>query len=173
MLGTWMEEDIVAATVCNALAQGCERVYLVDNGSTDGTVDAALREGAILGRSFRTDRYDEGLRLRHMNDVVAEVSLAEGDQHIWWLYLDADEFPHGPWGMTLREYLATLDERFRVVGTRFFNHYPSGTPRYEPGRTRLISSRCAKSWRSRCAPSGTGSIPCSDLTAAAHPIECG
>ena len=70
-----------------------------------------------------------------MNEVVAEVSLAEGDQHIWWLYLDADEFPHGPWGMTLREYLATLDERFRVVGTRFFNHYPSGTPHYEPGRT--------------------------------------
>ena len=57
VLGTWMEEDVVAATVCNALAQGCEGVYLVDNGSTDGTVEAALRAGAILGRSFQTDRY--------------------------------------------------------------------------------------------------------------------
>jgi hypothetical protein len=134
VLGTWMEADVVGATVCNAMAQGCERVYLVDNGSTDGTIEAAVREGATAARSFRTGRYDEELRLRHMNDVVSEASRAEGDQHIWWLYLDADEFPHGPWGMTLREYLASLDARFRVVGTRFFDHYPSGAPQYAPGR---------------------------------------
>jgi glycosyltransferase involved in cell wall biosynthesis len=134
VLGTWMEEDVVAATIRNAIAQGCERVYLVDNGSDDGTVEAASREGAVVARTFHTSRYDEALRLRHMNDVVIEVSQQEGDDHIWWLFLDADEFHHGPWGMTLREYLATLDGQFRVVGTRFFNHYPSGMPYYEQGR---------------------------------------
>ena len=79
--GTWMEADIVATNIRNAMAQGCERVYLVDNGSTDGTLDAARREGAIIARSFYTNQYDEALRLRHMNDVVSEVSQAEGDQH--------------------------------------------------------------------------------------------
>ncbi|SDB54187.1 glycosyltransferase [Bauldia litoralis] len=134
VLGTWMEADIVAATVHNAMLQGCECVYVVDNGSTDGTQEAAVRAGAVIARSYASDRYDEDLRLRHMNDVVAEVSQTEGDSHIWWLFLDADEFPHGPWGMTLREYLATLDEKFRVVGTRFFNHYPGDGPSYEPDR---------------------------------------
>ena len=37
-----------------------------------------------------------------MNDVVSEVSESEGEPDIWWLFLDADEFPHGPGGMTLR-----------------------------------------------------------------------
>ena len=30
----------------------------------------------------------------------------DGAEHIWWLWLDADEFPHGPAGRTLREHLA-------------------------------------------------------------------
>lgn len=134
VLGTWMEADVVAATVRNAITQGCERVYLVDNGSSDNTVEVGCAAGAILARSFRTDRYDESLRLHHMNEVVAEISASEGSAHLWWLFLDADEFPHGPCGMTLRAYLETLDRRFRVVGTRFFDHYPSEAPHYVPGR---------------------------------------
>jgi len=125
-----MEADVIASTIRNAIAQGCERVYLVDNGSPDDTVGVARREGAILARSFETERHDEELLRRHMNDVVAEVSAAEGDDHIWWLFTDADEFSHGPWGLTLRDYLKTLDCQFRVVGTRCFDHYPNEKPEF-------------------------------------------
>jgi hypothetical protein len=69
---------------------------LVDNGSPDNTVEVACGEGAILARSFQTGRYDENLHLRHMNDVVSEISESEGAEHIWWLFLDCDEFAHGP-----------------------------------------------------------------------------
>ena len=117
VLGTWMEADIVADSVRNALTQGCERVYLVDNGSTDDTVEVAVGQGAILAHSFVTEHYDEHLRLHYMNKVVSEVSASEADDHIWWLFLDADEFSHGPWGMSLLEYLKTLDRRFRIVGS--------------------------------------------------------
>ncbi len=134
VLGTWMEADVVAATVRNALLQGCDRVYVVDNDSPDDTIEVACAEGAILARSFTTERYDEALRLQHMNEIVGELSELEGAEHIWWLFLDADEFPHGPWGMTLRDYLKTLDERYRVVGTRIFDHYPAESPHYLPGR---------------------------------------
>jgi hypothetical protein len=65
---------------------------------------------------------------------VEEVSTATDADHIWWLYIDADEFPHGPGGQTIREYLSGLDERFRVVGARFLNHYPSEVPEFIPGR---------------------------------------
>lgn len=134
VLGAWAEEDVIGATVANALAQGCERVYLVDNGSPDGTVAEAVRAGAIVAEVFHTDRYDEHLRLALMNAVVTRVSAAEPDAHIWWLFLDADEFHHGPGGLTLREHLAGLDRRFRVVGARFFNHFPHAKPEYLPGR---------------------------------------
>ena len=36
--------------------------------------------------------------------------------------------------MTLRGYLATLDRRFRIVGARHFNHFPTGSPAYLEGR---------------------------------------
>jgi len=138
VIGTWQEADIIEATVRNALAQGCERVFLVDNGSNDETVAIAEHAGATLARRFHTDHYDEAERMRVMNDVVAtvsdEVAAADGTRHIWWLWLDADEFPHGPGALTVREYLATLDHRFRVVGARFFNHYPDRVPEYVEGR---------------------------------------
>lgn len=133
VIGTWMEADVVEATVKNAFAQGCDRVLLVDNDSPDDTVATAVRAGAELAHSFATGAYDEEMRIRLMNETVSRVSLADGSKHIWWLWVDADEFPHGPWGLTVRDYLATLDRSFRIVGARFVNHYPGDEPHYIPG----------------------------------------
>jgi hypothetical protein len=133
IIGAWMEADVIGATVKNALTQGCERVFLVDNDSADDTVAEAVRAGAVLAESFSTDKYDEVKRLEIMNGVVRTVSEADGSEHIWWLWLDADEFPHGPRGMTIREYLTGLDRRFRIVGSRFMNHFPDDEPAYVPG----------------------------------------
>jgi hypothetical protein len=134
VLGAWMEEDIVPATVANCLRQGCERVYLVDNDSPDRTVERAVAAGAVHARTFATQRFDERERMRQLQSVVEEVSAAEADDHAWWLFLDADEFYHGPRGVTLREYLQTLDRRFRIVGARAYHHVPSGEPAYVEGR---------------------------------------
>jgi hypothetical protein len=134
VLGTWMEEDVVAATVANCFAQGCERVYLVDNESPDRTVERAVAAGATLATTFPSELYDEGERVRQMRRVADAVSSSERAGHIWWLFLDADEFYHGPRGLTLRDYLAGLDRRFRVVGARFFNHLPGGGPAYVEAR---------------------------------------
>jgi glycosyltransferase involved in cell wall biosynthesis len=133
IIGAWMEEDVIAATVANAFAQGCERVYLVDNDSTDGTVREAVNAGAELAEVFTTERYDEVLRLAIMNRVVREVSEETGAEHVWWLWLDADEFPHGPRGLTVRELLEPLDRQFRIVGARFVNHFPDREPAYVSG----------------------------------------
>jgi hypothetical protein len=35
--------------------------------------------------------------------------------------------------MTIAEYLATLDRRFRLVGATYYNHFPTTTPGYIPG----------------------------------------
>jgi len=133
VLGTWMEEDIVEATVRNALAQGAEAVYVVDNASTDATVERAVAAGAMLGESFDTYKYEERVRILLMNALVARISLASGAAHIWWLWMDADEFPEGPDGQTIAEYLHTLDRRFRMVGSTYYNHFPTDKPEYIPG----------------------------------------
>ncbi len=133
ILCTWMEADVVFATVKNAFVQGCERVLLLDNDSPDETISEALRGGAELAGVFHTDAHDDPGRVGRMNDLAAQASLEDGAEQIWWLYLDADEFPHGPYGLTIREYLDRLDRRFRVVGSVTFDHYPSSRPGYLPG----------------------------------------
>jgi hypothetical protein len=133
IVGTWLEGDVIGATVRNAFAQGCERVYLIDNDSPDDTGAAARAAGAVLGRSFASASYDEGQRIKLVNEVIEDVSWREACPHVWWLCCDADEFHHGPGGRTVREYLATLDRRFRIVGARTFNHFPDRKPEYLPG----------------------------------------
>jgi hypothetical protein len=151
IIGAWMEEDVIGATVANAFAQGCERIYLIDNDSPDNTVRAAEAAGAILAESFATEQYDEMLRLEIMNRVVRDVSLGEGDEHLWWLWLDADEFPHAPAGATIAEFLAPLDRRFRIVGARFINHFPDRVPAYIPGFHPLEFQPLCEEHRMGCA----------------------
>jgi hypothetical protein len=134
LIGTWMEADIIEATVKNAFTQGCDRVFLVDNESPDDTVARAVAAGAEFAGSVSTDTWNDDLRYVAMNDLVARLSDDDGSDHIWWLWLDADEFPHGPHGLTIREYLSTLDQSFRIVGGRLFNHYPTAGTDYVSGR---------------------------------------
>jgi hypothetical protein len=130
---TWMDEDIVEAAVRNAMVQGAEAVFLVDNASTDATVARAEAAGAVVAESYRTEVFEDRIAQTLINAVVARESLACGAAYVWWLLLDPDEFPEGPDGMTIREYLQTLDRRFRLVGTSYINHLPSGKPEYIPG----------------------------------------
>jgi hypothetical protein len=134
ILCTWMEEDVIEATVANCLRQGCERVYLIDNGSPDATVERATAAGATLAEIYDEGYFEDLEKTRRLQRVVDEVSAAGDSDHVWWLFLDADEFYHGPDGLTLREYLARLDRRFRIVHARCFNHMPSGEPGYVEGR---------------------------------------
>lgn len=177
ILGTWYEADVVEATVRNALAQGCERVYLVDNDSPDDTVDRAVSAGATLARTFTTDEYDEALRIDLMNEVVEEVSTVfardEGATHIWWLWSDADEFHHGPHGQTVREYLAGLDRRFRVVGARFFNHYPDAVPEYVEGRHPLDYQPMCEEYVYPMCKRGHRKHPLQRWDLGAAPVVCG
>jgi hypothetical protein len=133
VIKTWMDEDIVEATVRNAFTQGAEKVFIVDNGSTDATVSRAEAGGAMLADLYTTDVFEGRIAQVLINAVIARQSLLCGAQHVWWLLLDSDEFPEGPDGLSILEYLHTLDSRFRLVGSKYFNHLPSGKPEYIPG----------------------------------------
>jgi hypothetical protein len=151
VLATWNEADIVEATVANALAQGCERVYLIDNDSDDDTVARAEAAGATHVLSYSTTDYDEGERIEHMNDVVRTISLHTDAERIWWLHLDADEFPTGRGGRTIADQLAELHPRFRVLGATFLNHFPTALPVHVPGVHPIeVQPLCDKYYLSYC-----------------------
>lgn len=133
VIKTWMDEDIVEATVRNAMAQGAEAVFIVDNGSTDATVSRATSAGAIVAESYETEVFEGRISQILINAVIARQSLTCRAPHVWWLLLDTDEFPEGREGMSILEYLQTLDRRFRLVGSTYFNHFPSDKPEYIPG----------------------------------------
>ncbi|HET9729776.1 MAG TPA: glycosyltransferase family 2 protein [Acidimicrobiia bacterium] len=169
----WMEGDVIGATVRNAFAQGCERVFLVDNDSPDDTVAEALTAGAELARSFGTEQFEEQMRFDLMNEVVREVSAAEGADHIWWLWIDADEFPQGPHGRTVREHLAALDRRFRIVGARWINHYPDRDPAYVRGFHPLEFQTLSEEHLLVVCPARHRKHPLQRYDRGAEPIECG
>jgi len=128
IVGTWHEGDVIEATVHNAFAQGCERVFIVDNESPDDTVERAAAAGAEIACVYHTDYYDERIRLAKMSGIIDAVSSEVAADHVWWLLSDADEFFHGPAGLRVVDYLAGLDGRFRVVGARVFEHFPTTEP---------------------------------------------
>jgi hypothetical protein len=132
VIKSWMDEDIIEATVRNAQAQGAEAVFVIDNASSDATVPNAEAAGATIAEVYATEAFDGRLVQPLVNAVVARESLRSGAEHVWWMLLDSDEFPEGPSGMTVKEYLAGLDRRFRLVGATFLNHLPDGKPEYVP-----------------------------------------
>jgi hypothetical protein len=123
-----MEEDVIGASVANAFHQGCEQVFLVDNDSPDQTVAAAVASGATLAHCYRSDSYDERTRIALMNETMNAVTDRERADRTWWLWFDADEFPHGPRGQPLARCLTSLDDPCRVVGARYFHHFPTRAP---------------------------------------------
>ena len=173
ILGTWMEEDIVAASVRNPREQGCEQVYLVDNDSPDSTIDVAVAAGATLAARFRTSDFDDTTRHQLMNEVMHRVSESVGAPRVWWLWLDADEFSHGPAGLTIRGYLELLDRRFRIVGARYFNHYPSGVPQYTPGRHPLDYQPLCEEYPEAFCPLGHRKHPLVRVDRARAPVSQG
>ena len=135
IVGTWCEADVIEATVQNAFAQGCERVFIVDNESPDDTLERAAATGAEIASVYHTDYFDESRRAgRDERASLSAVSSEVAADHVWWLLSDADEFVHGPAGLRIADYLAGLDRRFCVVGARVFDHFPTSEPANVPGR---------------------------------------
>ncbi len=151
VVNAWAEEDIIESTVLNAFAQGCDRVYLLDNDSPDGTVEAARTAGAELAGRYRTSTYSEGERLNQIHRILRRIAAQER-RFIWWLLLDADELPHGPSGLTVRGHLQQLDRRYNVVGSVTFNHYPTGKPEHIRLRHPAdYQPLCAERWEWNCS----------------------
>lgn len=129
----WNEADIIEATVRNAFAQGADKVFLIDNGSMDSTIETALKAGAILAREVDNGYFDGQLKYGTVNEVIREVNARENDSSIWWMILDADEFPDTRLGLSVRQFIESCDNGVNVLAADLIDHVPTHPPYNIPG----------------------------------------
>ena len=129
----WNEEDIIESTVKHLFAQGCSNVFIVDNASTDKTVDIAINAGAILADSFESKYFDDMQKISHLNAVVLNYNKHSNEDCIWWLYVDADEFPNIDCELHIIDFLKSLDSSVKAISGYMFDHIPTHPPYSIPG----------------------------------------
>lgn len=128
----WNEEDIIESTIKHLFAQGCANVFIVDNNSTDRTVAVALNAGAKLAGSFESKYFNEDLKIAHLNATVKFINKNTAEDRIWWLYVDADEFPNIEGG-TIAHHLNLLGSEIRAIHGYLFDHLPAHSPHHVQG----------------------------------------
>jgi glycosyltransferase involved in cell wall biosynthesis len=127
IIAAFNEEDVIGETIRHLTEQGVE-VYLIDNHSTDETVQAAaelLGRGLVGIESFPRQRgaeetIDWGAILRRKLEVAAEQ---EAD---WYIHHDADEIRESPWPhLSLAEGISVVDRLgFNCIDFRVLNFRP-------------------------------------------------
>ena len=110
------EVDIVAHTL-QAAAQWCDAIYVLDNGSDDGTWEVVTRlarcNSAIVAHGQTFDVFDDSIRARLFN--AYRKHALDGD---WWCRLDADEI----YVQSPRTFLADVSSR-EVVWAIHLQYY--------------------------------------------------
>ena len=129
----WNEADIIESTVKHAFAQGCSNVFIIDNASTDRTVEIAVNSGARLADSFESKYFDETQKIARLNSVVKSYNEQSHEEYIWWLYLDADEFPNIDCRYRIVDFINSLDLSIRLIHGYLLHHVPTHPPYNVPG----------------------------------------
>jgi glycosyltransferase involved in cell wall biosynthesis len=120
------EADVIRPCVEYLVDQGVD-VHLIDNWSTDGTVDEIRH---LVGSRVSVERFPPDgpplhVEWQHLLTRVEEVA-AETDAD-WYIFHDADERRSGPWpGKTLREALWEVTARgFNAVNHTILEFHPT------------------------------------------------
>jgi hypothetical protein len=101
---------------------------MIDNASTDRTVEIAINAGAILAYSFKSKYFNEFEKIAYLNTVVKNYNDQSNENYIWWLYIDADEFPNINCKLRIIDFLGSLDFSIMAVSGYLFDHIPTHPP---------------------------------------------
>jgi hypothetical protein len=144
LTAVWNEGDVIWATVRNLFAQGADEVFVIDEESSDETREEAQAAGGRVVAQATSGVFAEAEHCRHIRRVIEEQTTEAGGD-VWWIVVDADEFPRGPDGVTIRELVAGLPPWVDTVGSRVLEHLPDAASSYEP-RTHPAASIPLAHW---------------------------
>ncbi|HVS02927.1 MAG TPA: glycosyltransferase family 2 protein [Thermoanaerobaculia bacterium] len=132
IISAFNEGDIIAPVLEHLVDQGVE-VYLIDNLSTDDTVEQARRwegRGLIGVERFPPDAPGEAdpsaLPYDWTAILLRKEQLARELEADWFIHHDADELREPPWpGATLRDAIAWVDGLgYNAISFRLLNFVP-------------------------------------------------
>lgn len=109
------EADIVKSVLLDA-EKWADRIFVMDNGSTDGTweIIQSLADNVIVPWKQDFRPYSNGLRADVFNEFRHEA--ADGD---WWCFkLDADEFYYD----NPRDFLSAVPEKYSLVAKKSLDY---------------------------------------------------
>ncbi|GAA1583682.1 hypothetical protein GCM10009678_77900 [Actinomadura kijaniata] len=149
----WNEDDVIYATVRNLFGQGVDEVFVIDDGSDDDTAAEAAAAGATVLRQPAGGAFNEVRRTERIARVIDERTASAG-RPLWWIMVDADEFPRGPGRSTIRELVGTLAPEVDTVGSRVLEHYPSRSSAPEPRHHPIDELRMARPYLNPACPAG-------------------
>jgi glycosyltransferase involved in cell wall biosynthesis len=135
IMPTYNEEDVIAHSLRYLVDQGIQ-VYLIDNWSTDATLERArpfLGRGLVDAERFPAAGPSRTYDLRNLLTRVEEVSeTLDAD---WFMLYDADERRRSPWlGLSLKDALHYVDRcGFNCVDHLTVNFWPVDD-RFDPAR---------------------------------------
>jgi SAM-dependent methyltransferase len=136
LVTSYNEEDVIESFLEHTIGQGVE-VLLLDNWSTDSTVERAAR---LVGKGLISiTRFPEGgpsMTFEWHSMLAQKEERARRIEADWFIHLDPDEIRESPWpGVTIREALYRVQsEGFNAVNHTCAIFHPVGE-QYRPGQT--------------------------------------
>jgi hypothetical protein len=124
IMAVYNEADVVREAVTKLIASGVD-VYLIDNASTDGTIEQVadlVGKGVVDIQTARF--YENGREVYNWTALLQmKEQVARKLSHDWYLHVDADEIRYAPWPeLSLREGLDRVDAAgYNLVNFKLFN----------------------------------------------------
>lgn len=111
------EADIIAQTLESAL-EWCNYIYVLDNGSTDGTWEKVIHLSTKFP-SIIPYKQDFGPYRETLRGTAFYTYKSNASENDWWCYLDADEiYIDNP-----RMFLANVSKDYQVIYGAHFTYY--------------------------------------------------
>jgi len=124
LLATFNEADIILEAVQKLIAGGLD-VFVLDNGSTDGTREILA---PWVGRGIIDIRtqvfYEDGREIYNWSAILqTKEALSRELGYDWYLHVDADEIRYSPWPhLSLLEGIDKVDfSGFNLINFKLFN----------------------------------------------------
>lgn len=155
IISVYNEADILRHCVTYLLDNGI-KVYVIDNGSTDGSLDTISDLGIEGSEVFHTNGFELSKIMKQKESIAERFA----DSMDWFINADADEFRDAPWaGMTLHDAMARVDsEGFNLINFKncVFPHtgsidpegpfHPSKFLKWSPGP--VCDTNQLRAWKS-------------------------
>lgn len=137
IIAAYNEADVIDQVIRHLVESGVE-VYLIDNGSTDGTMELARRwlgRGVVEVADLPPIPQPDGSMVVAWEEILKrKAAVAREVPADWYIHHDADEIRESPWpGLTLRDAIRWVDRLgFNAIDFRVLN-FPPVDNGFEPG----------------------------------------